>query len=271
MNLNPIFNIFLLLFFLLISCGQNKNESKEAETESKSIELCKTSTIKFKNIIETQMLSMQGLNENSTWLDYANKYAKNRSKETLKWSSNPTKESDIFLVHFKATNDEGLSWEVNLKTETVLLINDDEYLKRKYKFTRLDKEKRFTIDKIYEESYNIQGEKLIYKLKADIRNNSNKYITSAKLRPQVIFISEGNVTSDAKFTFSFFNQDVSTKNPWGPNETRTLDIKTGGLDKILLKYKPEFVNLELELIASDPSGFMFDFNIYEKDLIKYWE
>ncbi|MFN3641200.1 MAG: hypothetical protein ACK4UK_09790, partial [Flavobacterium sp.] len=126
---------------LLIISGCNLFENKE----KRAIEIVQQSKMQIEtdNIFANLFLGYAGMGQNSTWLDFANMIAKKDPNLKYTWKAKPTDEIGIYMVSFIDEQSWGHRWEVAIEEQTVKHINQNEYLSRKYGFSRLDNDGKF--------------------------------------------------------------------------------------------------------------------------------
>lgn len=262
----------LLMSILISSCSFIDNKPKEA------IKICQNSKVQFTSGNSyAYALNLYGLNDNATWLDYANIMAKESSNNRFDWQAKPTNEKEIYLVSFIDQEKWGLRWEVDIKQQIVKYINDNEYLCRKYGLTRFDEENSFEITDILTDTLKIGRtvyqpyDGIKYFIKASVINKTDKNITKASITGNLkVVFKDKTITGETDWECGF-NSKISISKPWTPNTKREFYIETKGIEPIYKDYDPEYVYFEISLKAEDPVGFTFNKNIAEYDLINKWK
>ena len=225
---------------------------------------------------------------NSTWLDQANQEAKDQPNTKFKWIATKAPEAGIFLVSFEDEKTWGRKWEVTLKEKIVKLINDNDYLSMKYGYSRFDGDANFTISNISVDTLKVEAaqvyqgfwesmfsspkykSEIVYRFEADVTNNTDKFITRAKLDGTLKLIFKEKTIEGSSGTYTL-KPSVSQENPWAPGETKSIVIRTKNIEKIYLNYKPEYTVFQIELKAEDPIGFTYSKNILEADKSTDWK
>jgi len=259
--------------------------------EKKAIEICKMTKVQFSsednNAFANLLLNSiggyaLGLNRNATWQDFANMLAEREPNKKFEWEANKTEEEGIYLVSFRDEEGWGHRWEVALETQTVKFIALNEYLCRKYGLSRFDADENFKIvnittntmkiENVYSYYSNSYVKNIVYIFKASVINKTNKTLTDAKISGELKAVyKDKTIIGDDDWRNSGFKSKVSKNKPWLPNTEREFYIKTKGIEEIYLNYTPEYVFLEINLIAEDPIGFSYNKNIAEFDLKDKWE
>ncbi len=251
--------------------------------EKKAIELVKGSKIQFdsENAWASLFLGVVGLGQGATWQDFSNTIVKQKTNKKFKWSAEKTKESGLFLVAFADEEGWGHRWEVNIEQQTVNLVNQNEYLSRKYGLSRFDSDSNFEIvsietdtlkvEKLYNYYSDKSSKKIVYILKAKAKNKTGKIITDAKISGKLTVIFKDKTIEGESGYESGFKTNISLTNPWNPNMEKLFYIKTNGIDQIYLSYQPEYVFFEVGIKAEDPIGYKYDKNIQEFDLKNKWK
>ena len=267
---------FVGLFLFLTAC--NYFESKE----KKAIELVQKSKVESGNVLV-----------NTTWLEEANSLSQKDINKKYSWTAKETSEKGIYLVEFIDEKDWGYRFEVNLQQNIVKYINDNEYLSRKYNLLRLEDNNEFNVSDIGINKLSfkkINGEfKIVYEISGVIINNTNNNLVEADVEGKLKLIFKDKTVSTEKEEKNYyenyldilnaylgkqignFKEKISNRYPWKSGETRKFSIITGGLDKIYLKYVPEYIVFDLSLKAKDPIGYEFDKDIKEVDLKDKWK
>jgi hypothetical protein len=261
--------IILIVAFTLNACSLFKSD------EEKAIEL-------------VQQSKSTEIDDNKTWLDFANERAKAEPNKKQFWKAENTDSAGVFLVSFQDDKGWGTRWEATLKEKIVKMITGNDYLCMKYNLTRFDPELLFEISNVRLDTLKVEGEKIeqgffeslfsnpkyknvvVYRFEADVTNNTDKYITDAQIKSKLKLIFEEKTIIGANSSTSF-SSSISKSKPWGPGETKPISIKTKDIDKVYLNYKPPYVVFEINLEAEDPIGFSYDKNIWEVDLTNKWD
>ena len=276
MSLKKI-SIALLLTTLLISCDFFENKEKKA------IEICQKAKVQFQadNAFANMALNVYGLSVNATWLDFANMVAKQDPNKKYDWHAQKTDDNKFYIVDFTDPDGWGHRWEVDIDQQIVKSINQNDYLTRKYGLSRFGGNDEFEVtnvekselklDKYYSYYDNSNSSVVIYVTKASVLNKTNKTITFATIEGKLkLIFKDKTVTGESNYE-SGFKSRISENKPWEPNTRRESYIKTKGMDKIYLNYVPEYVVFDISLKAEDPTGFKFDKDIADMDLIENWK
>lgn len=97
-------------------------------------------------------------------------------------------------------------------------------------------------------------------------NRTGKRLTDAEVNGKLrVIFKDKTITGESTY-YSGFVTGVNSARPWNPDSERKIKITTKSIEGIYLSYEPEFVFFELGLSASNPVGFSFDHDIYERDL-----
>jgi hypothetical protein len=159
-------------------------------------------------------------------------------------------------------------------------INQDDYLTRKYGFSRFGGNSDFEISHIQiskltlkrnNDYYSNSSSGVSYVMKASVVNRTDKSITNASIDGQLNLIFKDKTVSGVGNYESGFNSRISKDKPWEPNTTRMFYIETKGIEKVYLKYVPEYVIFNVSLKADDPVGFSFDKDIADMDIKDKWK
>lgn len=266
----------LTLTTLLTSCNfLNK--------EKKAIEVCQKAKVQFQsdNAYANLFLNAYGLGINATWLDFANMLAKQDPNKKYDWHATLTDDKKFYIVDFTDPSGWGHRWEVDIDQQIVKSINQNDYLTRKYGFSRFGGNDEFEItdverselkmDKQYSYYDNSNSSTIVYIIKASVKNKTAKPITSATLSGKLrLIFQDKTITGESDYE-SGFKSRISESNPWDTNTTREFYIKTKGIEKIYLNYIPEYVVFNISLKAEDPVGYSFDKDITDMDLIDNWK
>lgn len=267
----------LTLTTLLASCSMFENKEKKA------IEVCQKAKVQFQtdNAFANLFLDAYGLGTNATWLDFANMIAKRDPNKKYDWHANKTDDNKFYIVDFTDPDGWGHRWEVDIEQQIVKSINQNDYLTRKYGFSRFGGNDEFEVTEIQKRelrlekrySYwdNTSSSEICYVIKASVLNKTSKTITSATIdgKLQLIF-TDKTVTGEGDYE-SGFKSKISKNKPWTPNTTKEFYIKTKGIEKIYLNYVPEYVVFDISLKAEDPVGYSFDQDIADMDLKNDWK
>ncbi len=220
---------------------------------------------------------------NTTWGDFANTSQLENPNTKYHWDVKETPSEDIYLAGFSDEEEWGYRWEVSLISNTVQLINGNEYLNRKYGMSRLDAYHNFTVTGIKLDTLKIGSERfgymwdykwrkgLIYTFEASVMNNTDKTITDADINGVFKLIFKEKTVECEDNRRSGFKSKISKSKPWKPGTERKIHIKTKALEDVYLDYVPEHVLFELNLEASDPVGYEYDKGIFEVDLSSEFE
>jgi len=266
----------------------------------KAIEIVKNSKIQIdlENVLGSLAINI-GLGQGATWQDFANLVAKQDPSKKYVWTTQKTDETGVYIVAFQDEKGWGHRWEVNMDQQTVNHINHNEYLSRKYGFSRFDRDGNFEIVNIetdtlkVEKDYNYYSAKsskhIVYILKATVKNKTGKALSHAEISGKLVLIykdktvkGESGLKAGFKLVYkdsnyelesgngSGFKSPISLSNLWKPNTDRPFYLKTKGIDEIYMNYQPEYVFFEIGLEAEDPIGFKYDKDIEEFDLKNEW-
>ena len=266
----------LLLSTLWVSCGSFKNKNKEA------IRICQNAKVQFQtnNALVNNALNAYGLSVNATWLDFANMIAKQDPNTTYDWHAQKTDDNTFYIVDFTDSNGWGHRWEVDVEQQIVKSINQNEYLTRKHGLSRFAGNDEFEVTEIqkselkldkyfsYVDNSNKSG--VCYLVKASVLNKTNRAITYAEIEGQLKLIFKEKTVTGESFE-SGFKSKISVSKPWEPDTKREFYIKTKTIDRVYLNYVPEYIVFDLSLKAEDPTGFKFDKDIVDMDLIENWK
>lgn len=225
-------------------------------------------------------LGFFGLEQGTTWLDWANILAKKDPNKKYKWSASKTQEKDVYLVSFRDEKGWGSSWEVTIPQQIVKTISGNEYLGRKYGLSRLDTDGNFEITDIktntltIEETYSYysrsSSKEIGYILEANVFNRTNKMLTNADISGTLKLIFKDTTVESPGYGDFKGHYYISTSHPWEPNTGKNFYVKVTNIEEIYLKYVPEYVIFEVNVKAGDPIGFSYDKNIAEYDLKDRW-
>lgn len=261
-----------IILVTLVLTGCNLFESQE----KKAIKIVQSAKVQLStgNEVSNLLLSNSGIN-NATWLDFATLKAKEESNEQYEWSAKTTEELGICIVSFNNLSGMGYHWEVNIKQEIVKYINENEYLSRKYKFTRFDNDNYFqftniTVNKLGFLNDFSNDKKVAYTIKADIINNTDKTWIASEISGKLSLVFKDKTVEGEANWESGFNSNISMNDPWEPKTKRSVYIQTKGIEDVYFDYKPEYVFFTVSLEAEDPVGFKYDKDIEEIDLRLKW-
>ena len=262
---------------LLTSCSLFENK------ERKAIEICQKAKVQFQtdNAFANLFLNAYGLGANATWLDFANMIAKQDPNKKYDWHAKKTDDNKFYIVDFTDPDGWGHRWEVDIDQQIVKSINQNDYLTRKYGFSRFGGNDEFEVtevqkselklDKHYSYYDNSSSSDISYVIKASVLNKTGKTITSAKIEGKLkLIFKDKTVTGNSDYE-SGFKSRISESRPWESNTTKEFYIKTKGIEKIYLNYIPEYVVFDISLKAEDPVGFSFDKDIADMDLLGNWK
>lgn len=279
--------VFTTLSLMFIGCDSGKKQSIEIVQKSQvqfvQEDISDNLFLKlFQQELQLELGAGSGLDPNSTWLDFANKIAKEDSNIKYEWNSASTTEADVYLVAFADNIGWGHRWEVNIKNNIVKYVNQDEYLSYKYGLSRLDNDTLFELIDLTKNAINIQYEsgnrekkEIVYLIKGKIKNKTGKTLTSGKLKGNLkIIYKDKSVIGSSQCDFweskCGFKRDITTNSPWKNNDAVEFSLVTEGIDDLYLDYEPEFAFFNLELQTGDPIGFSYDKAIAEFDVKKQW-
>jgi hypothetical protein len=250
--------------------------------EKHAIDVCQKAKIQFNtnNELANIALNIYGLSINATWLDLANMMAKNEPNKTYAWHAKKSADKGLYIVEFIDSDGWGQRWEVDIDQKIVKSINQDDYLTRKYGFSRFGGNSDFEISHIQiskltlkrnNDYYSNSSSGVSYVMKASVVNRTDKSITNASIDGQLNLIFKDKTVSGVGNYESGFNSRISKDKPWEPNTTRMFYIETKGIEKVYLKYVPEYVIFNVSLKADDPVGFSFDKDIADMDIKDKWK
>jgi TonB family protein len=247
------------------------------DKKSTAIEICQKAKVTFQNSdVEASMLSLYGLTPNTTWLDLANIIAKQEPNKKYSWQAAATGETNIYMVSFVDQNNWGQHWEVDIEQKIVKDINENDYLSRKYEFSRLDRDSSFIVTNLKINELKVQrsyfgNNGLVYVLKGWVENNTDKEITSAQIDGTLKLIFKEKTVSVNGNSHSGFEESITEYRPWSAHSKRSIYIETSEIPSVYLKYLPEYVIFDISLKAEDPTGYNFDKDIFENDLMEKWK
>ncbi|MFA7379992.1 MAG: hypothetical protein WC150_05985 [Bacteroidia bacterium] len=279
--------VFTTISLIYIGCDRGKKQSIEIVQKSQvqfvQQDISDNPLFKlFQQELQNELGAGSGLDPNSTWLDFANKIAKEDPNTKYEWNSASTSDADVYLVAFTDNIGWGHRWEANIKTNIVKYVNQDEYLSYKYGLTRLDDDTLFEVVDLTKNEISNQYKKgnrgkkeIVYLIKGKIKNKTGKTLTSGKLKGNLkIIYKDKSVIGSSKCKFwetkCGFKRNITTNSPWKCNDAIEFSIKTEGIDDLYLDYEPEYALFNLELQTGDPIGFSYDKAIVEYDVKKQW-
>lgn len=279
--------VFVTITLLLIGCDRGEKQSIEIVQKSKvqivQQEISDNPLLKLLQLkLQKEITAGVGLDPNSTWLDFANKIAKDDPNIKYEWNATSTSEPDVYLVSFADNIGWGHRWEVNIKNSIVKHVNQNEYLSYKYGLSRLDNDTLFEVIDLSKNAISNQykngkrGDKeIVYLIKGKIKNKTGKTLTSGKLKGnlKIIYKDKSVIgTSNCDFweTKCGFKRNITTNAPWKNNNAIEFSLVTEGIDDLYIDYEPEFAFFNLELQTGDPIGFTYDKAIAEYDVKKQW-
>ena len=124
-----------------------------------------------------------------------------------KWVAEEKAELKTWLVSFVDTVDErGYFWEADLNSKIVKSISDNWLLKKKYGITPRRWDGSFAVENVKDETVKISrgylNQGIVYSISGEIKNNTDKTITTANAFPYVIVIySEQKVIEKTDATY----------------------------------------------------------------------
>ncbi|WP_370690575.1 hypothetical protein [Algoriphagus sp.] len=271
-------HLFILgLVFFLKSCQFIETREKQA------IDICKNSKIQFaeNDIFQYFGLPVRGLSQDSKWIEFANSLAKDDPNSKYKWDAREIEDTGVFLVSFTDETNWGQNWEVSIEQQIVKHINSNEFLSRKYGFSRLDKESEFEIVELGKRTLSLQkknsyfstedSKDIVFTFNGKVINNSDKTLISSDLSGELQLIFKEKVISGSQEWKSGFKRKATKSRPWRPNETLEFSIRTSDIEEIYLQFEPEFVFFVVNLSVEDPIGFTYNKAIGEYDLMDEWK
>ncbi len=248
------------------------------DKEKKAIEICQKTKLQYDYSL---LLGINGLDNNSTILDYANFQAKKEPNKRYDWEAKPTYVPNIYIVGFTDQDNWGQRWEVDIEQQIVKDINANEYLSRKYGLSSLDQSGNFEITNIIIDTLKLEksnsyysensSPEIVYVLKASVKNKTNKTLSDAEISGKLQVIFKDKTIDGYSNEESGFKTKISTSKPWIPDTKINFYIKTKGIEKIYLNYEPEYVFFAVRLKAEDPVGFAYDKYIEEYDIKNKWK
>jgi hypothetical protein len=279
--------VFAIISLVLIGCDRGEKQSIEMVQKSQvqfvQQEISDNPFLKLLQLkLQKELATGSGLAPNSTWLDFANKIAKEDANIKYEWKSESTLESDVYLVAFADNDGWGHRWEVNIKNNIVKYVNQDEYLGYKYGLSLLDNDTLFEIIYLSKNTISNQfkngkrgSKEIVYLIKGKVKNKTGKTLTSAKLKGSLkIIYKDKSIIGSSKCDFwetkCGFKRNISINSPWKNNEAMEFSLETEGIDDLYLAYEPEFAFFNLELQTGDPVGYAYDRAIAEFDVKKQW-
>jgi len=255
--------LIILIAFTFQSCDFFKSKEKIA------IEICQNAKVQSPKDYE--------LDDNASWLDFANVIAKHSPNSVFKWKGTKTKENNLYIVSFVDTTNWGFRWEVDINQKIVKSINQNEYLARKYGLSRFNGNNEFEIVKIeqkgleFDYKYSNSKPEIIYIFKATVLNKTDKIISKADIGGSLRLIFKEKTIAAEEHYVSGFSSPISETNPWSPKTNKEFYIKTKGIDNIYFSYEPDYIFFVVSLIASDPVGYNFNKDIADIDLKAEWK
>jgi hypothetical protein len=261
--------LFTTTILTASSCNVLNNKEKEA------IEICQKGKAQFltEDIFTNIFLNIVGLNEDATWLDFANALAQEEPNKKYDWSAVGTDEKGVYIVSFADEKGWGHRWEVTIDQQIVKHINSNEYLVRKYGLSRMSDSEDFKITHIQTDTLLLTGgtpQEIVYKFKGTVVNNTDKTIIDADIEGELKLIFEEKTVSGGSGYQNGFRSEVSKSQPWRSGEDRDFNLRTDGIETIYADYTPPYVLFEIALTAEDPVGYEFDENLEEYDLADKW-
>jgi len=201
------------------------------------------------------------------------------------WTAKPAAEEPGFAIvgFIEKGTTFGLFWEVDLKNKIVRYINSNVFLSMKYGFSRLNTSGDFKItevtldtlkyikywvnreatwsDMIYD-TRRVIKDKIVYYYRGSITNNTDKVITDASIKCHLYLIfNVDKIVEIDQFNSDGFATSITPQSPWKPGESRKFRIEMDPIEGIYRNYNPSKVFFELNLSASDPIGYEFDWVI----------
>jgi hypothetical protein len=279
--------VITTILLVLIGCDRGKKQSIEIVQKSQvqfvQQEISDNPFLKLLQLeLQKELGAGSGLAPNSTWLDFANKIAKEDPNIKYEWNSASTSETDVYLVAFADNVGWGHRWEVNIKNSIAKYVNQDEYLSYKYGLSRLDNDTLFEVIDLSKNVISNQykngkrgSKEIVYLIKGKIKNKTGKTLTSGKLKGNLkIIYKDKSVIGSSKCDFwetkCGFKRNITTNAPWKNNDAIEFSLVTEGIDDLYIDYEPEFAFFNLELQTGDPVGFDYDKAIAEFDVKKQW-
>lgn len=282
---------FIVLLLLTALCLS----SCESRREKKAIEICQGTKVEwgdllgyddesilgdlFGNLIVKNIMKAKGINmETATWLDYANYIAAQEPDKHMTWEAKKLDRENLYEVRFVNEEEWGFFWEVDIKEKIVRYVNSNDKMSRDYGHSRYDKEAPFEVKDLVEASveYNEgdsygKDEGAFCKFQGTIVNHTGRALSSASLKGGLKVIFD-NKTVEGKICWDSdgLGREVSESEPWYDGEEISFAVETEGIRKIYLEYDPQYVFFTLGLTVSDPVGYSYDKDIFEKDLKKQW-
>lgn len=282
---------FIVLLLLTAICLS----SCESRREKKAIEICQNTKVEwgavlgyddesilgdlFGNLILKNIMKAKGINtETATWLDYANFIAAQDPDKHMTWEAKKLDRENLYEVRFVDEEEWGFFWEVDVEEKIVRYVNSNEKMSRDYGHSRYDKEAPFEVKDIVEASVEYKegedyGKKegVVCTFQGVIVNHTGRALSSANLKGGLKVIFD-NKTVDGTISWDSdgLAREVSESEPWYDGEEISFVVETEGIRKIYLEYEPEYVYFTLGISVSDPVGYTYDKDVFEKDLKKQW-
>lgn len=282
---------FVVLLLLTAICLS----SCESRREKKAIKICQSTKVEwgdllgyddesilgdlFGNLILKNIMKAKGINiETATWLDYANFIAAQEPDKHMAWTAKKLDRENMYEVHFLDEEGWGFFWEVDIEEKIVRFVNGNDKMSRDYGHSRYDKEAPFEVKDIVEASVEykegeVYGEKegVVCTFQGVIVNHTGRALSSAKLKGglQVIFENK-TVEGEISWKSDGLAREVSESDPWYDGEEISFVVETERIRKIYLEYEPQYVFFTLGIRVSDPVGYSYDKDVWEKDLKDRW-
>lgn len=282
---------FIVLLLLTAICLS----SCESRREKKAIEICQETKVEwgdvlgyddesilgdlFGNLILKNIMKAKGINmETATWLDYANYIAAQEPDKHMTWEAKKLDRENLYEVCFVDEEGWGFFWEVDVEEKIVRYVNSNEKMARDYGHSQYDEGTPFEVKDIvdasieYCEGEDSRGEKeAICMFQGVIVNHTGRALSSAELNGGLKVIFE-NKTVEGRIGWGSdgLAREVSESNPWYDGEEISFAVVTEGIHEIYLEYDPEYVYFTLGISVSDPVGYTYDKDVFEKDLKKQW-
>lgn len=254
--------IAVLLCNIMLFC------SCESKREQEAIKICQES--EFHWVEEGFLWNHE---KTYTGLDFANIIVKQEPNKKYHWKARATDKKNVYIVRFVDEENWGYSWEVNIIEKTVVSINANEYMSRKYGLSRLDKDALFKITNVTSDTLKLSNGGVSYKIKGKVVNHTGKSISKADMEGSLTLYFE-NKTEKVKNSifknFDILKKNVSESRPWKDGETIDFTIITNEIKNIYLEYDPQYVFFTIEMSASDPIGYSYNKTIYEVDMKDRW-
>jgi len=246
------------LTFLTVSCSRG-NEALELVKKS-ALELVKKSPYQ------------PGSENTQTVAEWAQAQAAEGTNKNVeyKWVVEYKQKYQTYVVSYVDIDERGWFWEADLKKNTVRSITDSWLMKRKYEVSPMRHDGKFLLENVSHERVDLKDNShppgIAYALQAEIKNNSDHRITSARVSAKLVVIYGESKVIDQNGDDALLSGRISTENPWKPGESRKISIETIPYDKVYRDYAPEDAFCYVFVIVSDPIGFEYSGAIAQRNV-----